>query len=152
MQENEKKKGRLKLLPAVLTVAVCGLILLLVFKPWERIGNIDEMDSIDLTSMSSNMVYVYVNDMVNNRPEDYVGKTIKAKGNYQQSVSGEPERARRYLVIQDAAACCAQGVEFVYENEYPEENREIELTGIFERYEERGETYYRLSVIDLIVL
>ena len=59
-----------------------------------------------------------------------------------------------YCVIQDATACCAQGMEFVwgdgthiYPEEYPEDNAEIVVEGIFETYREEGEDnlYCRLS-------
>ena len=57
-------------------------------------------------------------------------------------------------MIQDATSCCAQGMEFVWENgthiypdEYPEDNAEIVVEGTFETYKEEGDQnlYCRLS-------
>ena len=62
-------------------------------------------------------------------------------------------------MIQDATACCAQGMEFVwgdgshvYPDEYPEEDAEVIVEGTFETYtEERDENLYcRLKDATLI--
>ena len=59
-----------------------------------------------------------------------------------------------YCVIQDATACCAQGLEFVwddgthvYPDEYPEDNAEVIIEGTFETYreEEDASLYCRLA-------
>ncbi|MBQ8117911.1 MAG: hypothetical protein IJ147_07645 [Lachnospiraceae bacterium] len=45
-------------------------------------------------------------------------------------------------IIQDATACCAQGMEFVltedyhYPEDYPEEGQEIAVVGIYDTYME----------------
>jgi hypothetical protein len=59
-----------------------------------------------------------------------------------------------YCIIQDALACCAQGIEFIWRNgshvypdEYPEENAKIVVQGTFETYREDGDgnLYCRLK-------
>ena len=50
-------------------------------------------------------------------------------------------------MIQDATACCSQGMEFVLNNDYkfpedyPAEGEDITVTGVFETYKE-GEYLY----------
>ena len=89
----------------------------------------------DLTQMSSDLVYATVYQMM----VTYYEATKKYYF---------------YCVIQDATACCAQGMEFVwgdgthiYPEEYPEDNAEIVVEGIFEAYREEGDgnLYCRLS-------
>ena len=111
---------------------------------------------VDLTRLSSTMVYSEVYNMMN-APGDYIGKTIKMKGQfaigYVYNTDGTPDEstARFACVIADATACCAQGLEFalagepVYPDDYPELGAEITVVGTFEWYEEDGCRYYRLG-------
>ena len=79
------------------------------------------------------------------QPEDYVGKSVRMRGAFAMA-EGD---GRNYYAcfIADAAACCAQGIEFVLEGEdtypegYPQEGEEITVTGIFDTYYE-GQTLY----------
>ncbi len=99
---------------------------------------------IDLTTLSSTMVYSYVYDMVTN-PEDYLGKTVKMQGLF--SLYEAETRNYYACVIQDATACCASGIEFVPSNAYPypaafpAPGEKITVVGTFHVYEETG-TYY----------
>ena len=58
-------------------------------------------------------------------------------------------------MISDATACCAQGIEFeckgehTFPGDYPDENAEISVIGVFENYEENGYSYYRLKGAEL---
>ena len=111
---------------------------------------------VDLTRLSSTMVYSEVYNMMN-APGDYIGKTIKMKGQfaigYVYNTDGTPDEstARFACVIADATACCSQGLEFIltgehtYPDEYPELGAEITVVGTFEWYEEDGFRYYRLG-------
>ena len=94
---------------------------------------------IDLTALSGTMVYSEVYRMIV-IPEEYLGKTIKMKGNfaiYQNETTGEMFYA---CLIQDATACCAQGIEFVlkgehsYPDDYPARGSEITVEGVFDTY------------------
>lgn len=113
-------------------------------KTWE--ADSQSID-IDLTIMSSTMVYVEVYNMMT-QPEDYLGKTIKVRGEYYVSYYDVTEQYYHFVVIADATACCTQGLEFVWQGEhiypedYPADGKEIELTGVFSSYEEEGITYY----------
>ncbi len=101
----------------------------------------------DLTSMGSDMVYVTVYQFMVN-PEDYTGKTVRMKGTYYATWYEPSAKYYHYCIIQDATACCAQGMEFVwgdgshsYPDEYPEENTEIIVTGTFEAYYDEVDSY-----------
>ncbi|HHV10432.1 MAG TPA: hypothetical protein GXX75_09180 [Clostridiales bacterium] len=120
-------------------------------------GESKDSPDVDLTKLSSNMVYAEVYNMMT-KPEDYVGKTIKIQGVYYASYWEGTGKYYHCVLISDAAACCQNGIEFVwdddthvYPDEYPPDNTVIELTGVFELYEEEGQTYCHLKTDDIIV-
>ncbi len=100
---------------------------------------------VDLTTLSSTMVYAKVYDMTVTNPKQYLGKTVKAKGPY------SPNGSYHYVVIADATACCQQGIEFIWNghSSYPKKNEEIEIVGIYRSYNEGSETYYYIDVTEL---
>jgi len=103
-------------------------------------------DYIDLTQLSATMVYTTVYNMVY-YPENFVGKTVKMKGSYSEYV--DEQTGIRYFgcIIQDATACCEQGIEFEltddykYPDDYPKEADEVVVEGVFETYKEGEYTY-----------
>lgn len=111
---------------------------------------------IDLTALSSTMVYSEVYNMMVT-PENYIGKTVKMRGQLEIAqpldADGNPDPQRIYFscVIADATACCAQGIEFVlsgeheYPDDYPQPGSEITVLGTFQTYEEDGYIYCQLS-------
>ena len=110
---------------------------------------------VDLTVLSSTMVYSEVYNMLYNDPAHYLGKTVKAKGTfsiYQLVTDGvlQPDPVSYACIISDATACCAEGMEFVlkddlaYPDDYPELGAEITVIGEFQSYEENGMTWYHL--------
>ena len=110
---------------------------------------------VDLTVLSSTMVYSEVYNMLYNDPAHYLGKTVKARGEfsiYQLVTDGvlQPDPVSYACIISDAAACCAEGMEFVlegdltYPDDYPELGTEITVIGEFQSYEENGMTQYHL--------
>ena len=110
---------------------------------------------VDLTVLSSTMVYSEVYSMLYNDPAHYLGKTVKARGTfsiYQLVTDGvlQPDPVSYACIISDAAACCAEGMEFVlegdltYPDDYPELGTEITVIGEFQSYEENGMTWYHL--------
>lgn len=111
---------------------------------------------VDLTVLSSTMVYSEVYNMLYNDPAHYLGKTVKARGEfsiYQLVTDGvlQPDPVSYACIISDAAACCAEGMEFVlkddlaYPDDYPELGAEITVIGEFQSYEENGMTWYHLA-------
>ena len=111
---------------------------------------------VDLTVLSSTMVYSEVYNMLYNDPAHYLGKTVKARGTfsiYQLVTDGvlQPDPVAYACIIADATACCAEGMEFVpegdltYPEDYPELGAEITVIGEFQSYEENGVTWYHLA-------
>ncbi len=104
---------------------------------------------VDLTTLSSTMVYSEVYNMMT-EPDTYLGKNIKMAGNFAVYIDEETGKIYYACIIQDATACCAQGIEFVlagdysYPEDYPEVNDIITVTGTFSAYEEDGWVYYTL--------
>ncbi len=104
---------------------------------------------VDLTILSSTMVYAEVyNIMI--EPDAYVGKVIRMRGEYVAYHDEETDVYYHAVIISDATACCAQGLEFIwtgehnYPEDYPANETEIEITGVFESFEENGYTWYRI--------
>lgn len=108
----------------------------------------DDSDEInlDLTTLSSTMVYSEVYNMVLT-PENYLGKTIKMNGTC--SLYQDPDTQKLYYacIIQDATQCCSQGLEFELEDskytsdDYPNPDDEITVQGTFSTYMEDGNEY-----------
>ena len=126
----------------------------------EDIRNTDGTVDYDLTQMSSDMVYATVYQMMVT-PEAYEGKTFRIDGNFYATYYEPTKKYYFYCIIQDATACCTQGMEFVwddgshiYPDDYPEENAEIVVEGTFETYKEEGDSnlYCRLSDADMKVI
>ena len=101
---------------------------------------------VDLTVLSSTMVYSEVYNMLYNDPAHYLGKTVKARGEfsiYQLVTDG-------VLQPDPVSYACAEGMEFVlegdltYPDDYPELGTEITVIGEFQSYEENGMTWYHL--------
>ena len=103
---------------------------------------------VDLTAMSSTMVYSEVLNM-QQTPDKYVGKIVKMKGPFNVSEIGD----NRYFacIIADATACCSTGIEFIwagdhsYPEDYPEKDQEITVVGTFNTYMEGSSKYMQLK-------
>ncbi len=113
-----------------------------------------ETIDIDLTKLSSTMVYAEVYNMMVS-PDDYVGKTVKMNGLFTAFYNKITDKYSFACIIADAAGCCTQGIEFVwkgihtYPEDYPELGLEIHVIGTFDMYEESGNKYGRLINADL---
>ena len=126
-------------------VAILVAIVCLIFSACGTGGT-----DIDLTTMSSTMVYSQVSNMLN-KPSDYKGKVVKAKGTcgiYSNSQTGKKYYA---VIIKDATACCSQGLEFVLKDgKYPSKGEKITVEGTFTTYREKGNTYCQLNYAKLV--
>ncbi len=118
----------------------------------------DPTVDVDLTVLTSNMVYAQVYNIMMS-PEDYLGKKIKASGTYYPLFYEGTGKYYHYVMIQDALACCQNGIEFiwddgthVYPDEYPKENQMIEIVGVFKQYEEEGYIYHYLEIQDYEII
>ena len=105
---------------------------------------------VDLTQLSSTMVYSEVYAMMY-EPEQYIGKTVKMNGLF---ATQEYNDDRLYAcIVQDATACCAQGLEFemaeelVYPDDYPEPGAEITVVGTFDSYKEEVDGNYYIYLV-----
>ena len=111
----------------------------------------DTVYDVDLTVMNSTMVYSEVYQMMQN-PESYLGKTMKMAGT--MAIYQGEERNYSACIIADATACCAQGIEFLWNGqhdpaEYPSEGTEITVTGVFDTYYEGSIQYCQLIDAEL---
>lgn len=102
---------------------------------------------IDLSRMSSTMVFAQVNQMVTT-PQKFVGMRIKMKGVFSSYYDNETDQRFYGCVIADALACCSQGLAFSlakprkFPDEYPAEGETIVIIGYFDNVkEESGESY-----------
>ena len=102
---------------------------------------------IDISRMSGTMVYGQVNQMIM-YPSKYLGKHIKMKGIFSSYYDEEMERRFYGCVIQDALACCSQGLAFElskprkFPDEFPDEGTPITITGDFDLIKEEDEGAY----------
>ena len=105
-----------------------------------------ESIDIDLTLLSSTLVYSQVFQMIVS-PEDFMGKTIKIHGLCTCYHSELANKDYYSCYVQDAAACCSQGIAFTlndsyaFPGDYPENNEEITLIGTFGTYQEGKYSY-----------
>ena len=110
-----------------------------------KYGEVD----IDLTELTSTLIYGEVYNMMM-VPEDYIGKTVRMEGDFYTFFDEIQNQYYFACVIQDATACCAQGIEFVlagnytYPDDYPEEGSHITVSGVFDTYEDEEYIYCTL--------
>jgi len=106
-------------------------------------------DYIDLTEMSGTMVYSQVYNMVY-YPERFTGTKVKMQGTFSDYL--DLASGKRYFgcIIQDATACCAQGIEFnptedfTYPDDFPADGETVTVEGEFDTYIEEGAQYCTL--------
>lgn len=109
---------------------------------------------VDLTALSSTMVYAEVYN-ITFYPERYLGKTVKMRGKYYAGYYEETGKYYHYVMIEDAAECCQQGLEFIwngehtYPEDYPVDGTEVEVIGTFGTYEELGASYSYISTDEI---
>ena len=126
----------------------------------EQTADTAESTFVDLTALSSTMVYAEVFAMMSS-PEDYVGKTVKMQGIFSKGqlyAAGSLNDGGTVFacVIQDATACCAQGIPFelagdhTYPQDYPELGDAITVVGTFEIHHQEGMQFCRLRDAELV--
>ena len=113
---------------------------------WEKVD-------LDLSVMSGTIVYSQVYNMMYD-PQPFLDKVIKVAGYYTTFEDTELGTVYHACMIPDAAACCTQGLEFVWAGdhapeEYPAETTDITVTGRLEMYVENGASYLHLVDADL---
>lgn len=110
---------------------------------------------IDLTKMSSTMVYAEVFNMMID-PEYYENKFLRIKGNFNVFENSSNKETYFAVIITDATACCQQGIEFIwvgnhkYPEDYPQIGQEITITGQYKIATTKDDIQYcYLAVTDL---
>ena len=108
---------------------------------------------IDLTQMNATMVFSQVSDMLS-KPSTYLHKIVKVKGPFKPYESTDPDSCYPAIIVQDATACCGNGLEFLLYgvprctmeggNGYPLLNEEATVVGRFETYLEGTSLYVHL--------
>lgn len=112
---------------------------------------------LDLTNFSTTIVYTELFNMAV-EPANYVGKTIRVQGTYQIGYDEGSQKYYHYVVVDDATACCVQGIEFVwdgthqYPDDYPPTGTAMEIVGEFKSYAEGEFTYGYLEIAEPIIL
>lgn len=99
---------------------------------------------VDLTKLSSTMVYSVVFDMLT-RASEYMGKKVRMIGLMSSYYDEEKDTTYYACIVQDATACCSQGIEFEVSDEMkeslPEDNSIITVVGTYDLYEDDGYNY-----------
>lgn len=120
--------------------------------PESQAGAVD----VDLTTLSSTMVFAEVSNLVYD-PVPYLGKRVRMEGifsvDHAYTLEGEVDYSQNYFycIIEDALACCAQGLEFSlagdlqYPDDYPAEGDTVRVVGTVEFFEENGFRHLRLG-------
>ncbi|WP_049946103.1 hypothetical protein [Butyrivibrio sp. WCD2001] len=105
-----------------------------------------DTSEVDLTAMSSTMIYAEVYQMMMT-PGMYVGRKVKMQGLYDIYHDDNTGKDYHSCIITDATACCAQGIEFeLADGNYPGTDvPEVTVEGIFNTYEENGAMYCTLT-------
>ena len=112
---------------------------------------------LDLSKLSGTVVYSQVYDMMVD-PDAYLGQVVRVKGSFNYFKDADTQQEYFAVVIADATACCAQGMEFVWKGDhafpgdYPDLDSEITVTGTFSTYEEGGFQYIQLADADMTVV
>lgn len=113
----------------------------------------------DLITLDEHKVYDTLQQILLN-PDDFIGKTIKIKGQYSSVYYSHMQQQYNYVVIADDDGC-SQMLEFVWVDgsdsfpaQPPAEGSVIEVVGIFETYQDKGDpsVYCRLNTTSLKVV
>ncbi|HAM14546.1 MAG TPA: hypothetical protein DCP91_01500 [Eggerthellaceae bacterium] len=111
--------------------------------------------NVDLTQMSGTAVYSAVYQMMVD-PQSYQDQVVKMQGVFYSQYDEAINRRYYFIVVQDATACCAQGIEFVwddgehvYPDDYPAEGAEAVVCGRFGTYSERSAQFAYLNKASL---
>ncbi|WP_051200945.1 MULTISPECIES: hypothetical protein [unclassified Butyrivibrio] len=117
----------------------------------ESIASSGDSSTVDLTILSPTIVYGEVFQMMY-YPENYIGKTVKMQGLYDIYTDESTGKTYHACIIQDATACCAQGIEFeLADSDYPgTDTMEVTVEGTFATYEENGTKYCTLKDAELV--
>lgn len=97
--------------------------------------------------MNPTFTYAQVFHMLN-EPKKYEGKHVRIRGllYVRTFMEEDEERQACSCIIQDATACCSQGIAFepldanFDDDNFPQRGEEIIVSGIFHTYKEKKQT------------
>lgn len=100
---------------------------------------------LDLTALSDTILFAELAAMTRS-PEEYLGRQVRMQGQLAVYRANPALGIDCFyaVVVQDATACCQQGLEFVWEGDLPEEGTELLVTGRYEAYDFGGLPSYHL--------
>jgi len=110
----------------------------------------EQTADLDLSNASATVIYAQVYNMMV-EPEAFLGKIVRLTGYFDYFEDMQRDLVYFSVLIPDATACCAQGIEFVWAGEhdwpddYPEPGEEITVCGRFDIYQEDGYEYIHLT-------
>jgi uncharacterized membrane protein YcgQ (UPF0703/DUF1980 family) len=109
----------------------------------------------DVVEIREKMFIAQTNDIYINK-DDYLGRTIKYEGLFDESVWRGNGKTYRY-VIRFGPGCCpgdaaAAGFEVVWDRGYPKKNDWVEAVGVLQEYDDDGSPSLRLALTSLSVL
>ena len=139
------------------TIAIALILLMITFLPGYAGTNadtagLDEID-LDLSNASATVVFAQVSNMYA-EPWNYLDAVIRIRGTLDFYVKSSGQECSM-VMVQDATACCGQGLEFVrkndgiYSNSCPDYGQEVVVTGRFEIYQEDGASFIHLVDAEL---
>ncbi len=107
---------------------------------------------IDLTTMSSTMVYSQIYDVMVNY-NNYLDKSINLVGTFSTMYYDEIAQTLNFVVINDATGCCPQGLELKFAEDVtlPAADATIGIQGRFTTYFEGEFEYFCILVEQLTV-
>ncbi len=114
----------------------CVLILFVVMLVSSAEAKDNKVD-VDFSKLNSMVAYSGLFDMMIH-PEQYLGKTIRIKGQYDSAQ--DPDTGTTFFGKD----------KYKYPDDYPELGAVVTVTGKFERYVEGEDTYYHLTNADLL--
>ena len=112
-------------------------------KETESESETEETVDYDLTQMNKDMIYATIYQLMVD-PYTYVGKRYKIEGDFYRAYDEDTGAEYNYCIVRDAMACCAQGLEFLCDEDLPEDGTSLTVEGNFETYTENGILYCRL--------
>ena len=120
-------------------------------------GETDE-DGVDVNLSRLSMTMMQAEFLrILNDSDSFLGKTIRVTGTY-DSIIYSRDNVSHYVIVIPGDECCQMGFEFrragdyVFPDDYPEQNATIELTGTLDRYETVGMSFLYIDVIEFSVL
>jgi hypothetical protein len=139
------KQNILKIIKSFFLIIFAIVIPLSFIACGEKPKDGDAVD-IDLSKMSTTMMYSYISNMIEN-PDDFIGKTVKARGVHDSFTDENTNITYHAILIYDSTTCCSQALEFVLEDEtnYPSIDQTITIEGTFGTYTEGNNTYCCLN-------